>query len=241
METIVIIDFGGQYTQLIARRIRSFQVFSRVLPYSASLKDIMDIRPAGVILSGGPASVLDNGAPSCDVALFEQGIPVLGICYVMQLMGHLLGGKVKAAARREYGLVRVEADRSIPLFRDFADANECWMSHTYQVSSLPDGFQVAASSDNCLIAAMADERRRLYGVQFHPEVNHTRNGAFLLRRFLFDICGCAGDWRMADFARQQIDLIAGRWERRARSFWPCPGAWTARWLPPFCHGPSGRG
>ena len=207
METIVIIDFGGQYTQLIARRIRSFQVFSRVLPYTASLKDIMDIRPAGIILSGGPASVLDSGAPSCDSALFSQEIPVLGICYGMQLMAHLMGGGVKAASRREYGLVNVEADRGLKLFRDFAEHNECWMSHTYQVSTLPEGFRTAASSDNCPIAAMADEHRRLFGVQFHPEVNHTRNGTFLLRRFLFDVCGCAGDWRMADFARQQIDMI----------------------------------
>ncbi len=207
METIAIIDFGGQYTQLIARRVRSFQVFSRVLPYTVALEDIMKLQPAGIILSGGPASVLDENAPSCDRALFSQGVPVLGICYGMQLMAHLLGGEVRAASRREYGLVSVEADRSALLFRDFAEQNPCWMSHTYQVMTPPAGFVTAASSDNCPTAAMADEKRRLYGVQFHPEVNHTQNGAFLLRRFLYDICGCAGDWRVADFAKEQIRAI----------------------------------
>ncbi len=207
MQTIVIIDFGGQYTQLIARRVRSCQVFSQVVPYTAKLGDILAMKPVGIILSGGPASVLDEKAPSCDRALFDQGIPVLGICYGMQLMGHLLGGKVAAASRREYGLVSVEADRRIPLFRDFADQNTCWMSHTYQVVTPPEGFRAAASSDNCPVAAMADEGRRLYGVQFHPEVSHTRNGTFLLRRFLYDICGCTGDWRMADYAREQIGAI----------------------------------
>ena len=207
MDTIVIIDFGGQYTQLIARRVRSCQVFSRVVPCGTKLGDILALCPAGIILSGGPASVLDADAPSCDRALFAQGIPVLGICYGMQLMGHLLGGRVTAASRREYGLVTVEADRRRALFRDFEENNTCWMSHTYQVTELPRGFETAASSDNCPVAAMADESRRLYGVQFHPEVTHTRNGLFLLRRFLFDVCGCAGDWRMADYAREQIKAI----------------------------------
>ncbi len=207
MENIVIIDFGGQYTRLIARRVRSFQVFSTVLPCSASLEEILSRDPKGVILSGGPASVLDEGAPTCDRALFEQGIPVLGICYGMQLMGHLLGGRVAAASRREYGLAEVDADRSHPLFRDFEEHNPCWMSHTYQVVELPRGFAVAASSDNCPVAAMADDGRRLYGVQFHPEVNHTRHGDYLLRRFLYDVCGCTGDWRMADYAGEQIRAI----------------------------------
>ncbi len=207
METAVIIDFGGQYTQLIARRIRSLNVFSQVLPYTASLKDILALSPGGIILSGGPSSVTDPGAPSCDPALFCQGIPVLGICYGMQLMGHLLGGRVTVTEKREYGLVPVRRASRGTLLTDLEEDNACWMSHTCQVVGLPEGFGIAASSANCPVAAMENEKDRLYGVQFHPEVTHTRHGLDILRRFLTDICGFRGDWRMDDYAREQIRRI----------------------------------
>ena len=204
METAVIIDFGGQYTQLIARRVRSLNVFSQVVPYTASLKDINAMSPKGIILSGGPASVTDENAPKCDPELFRLEIPVLGICYGMQLMGHLLGGRVAVTEKREYGLVPVRRERSSTLLTDFEEENACWMSHTCQVVELPEGFRVGASSVNCPVAAMEDRERNLYGVQFHPEVTYTRNGLALLRRFLYDICHFGGSWRMEDYAREQV-------------------------------------
>ncbi|MBQ8136887.1 MAG: glutamine-hydrolyzing GMP synthase [Clostridia bacterium] len=207
MESIVILDFGGQYTQLIARRVRSLHVFSHVLPCQTPLADILRLQPNGVILSGGPASVLEEGAPTCDPALFEASLPVLGICYGMQLMGKLLGGEVKKAPKREYGLVDVTPCHEAALLKDLEAKNACWMSHTFQVSRAPEGFFAAASSENCPVAAMENPAKRLYGVQFHPEVTHTRNGLGVLRRFAFDICGCRGDWRMEDFAREQIRRI----------------------------------
>ena len=207
METAVIIDFGGQYTQLIARRIRSLNVFSQVLPYTATLQEILALSPGGIILSGGPASVTDPGAPSCDPELFRRGIPVLGICYGMQLMGHLLGGRVAVTEKREYGLVPVRRASRGALLADFEEDNACWMSHTCQVVGLPDGFGISASSANCPVAAMENEAQKLYGVQFHPEVTHTRHGLALLRRFLYDICGFRGEWRMEDYAREQVQRI----------------------------------
>ncbi len=207
METAVIIDFGGQYTQLIARRIRSLNVFSQVLPYTATLQEILALSPGGIILSGGPASVTDPGAPSCDPELFRRGIPVLGICYGMQLMGHLLGGRVAVTEKREYGLVPVRRNAGSPLLMDFEEENTCWMSHTCQVVALPEGFEASASSANCPVAAMENRAKRLYGVQFHPEVTHTRGGLAMLRRFLYDVCGFRGTWRMEDYAREQIRRI----------------------------------
>ncbi|MBQ9265282.1 MAG: glutamine-hydrolyzing GMP synthase [Clostridia bacterium] len=206
-DTILILNFGGQYTQLIARRVRQHHVYSQVIPYSASLEEIKSYEPRGIIFSGGPSSVLDADAPRCASGIFELGIPVLGICYGMQLMGHLLGGRVEAADKREYGLVNVKMNHLCSLFADTDARNACWMSHTYQVTALPDGFETVASSDSCPIAAMANREKRLYGVQFHPEVTHTQNGMSMLKRFLFDVCGCAGDWEMGSYAQQQIGAI----------------------------------
>ena len=206
-EAIVILNFGGQYTQLIARRVRQAHVYSYVLPYSAPLKEIQALSPKGIILSGGPASVLDADAPRCDAGVFTLGLPVLGICYGMQLMGHMLGGRVAAAGKREYGLKRVRMNHLCCLFHDTDAENVCWMSHTYQVTELPGGFETIASTDSCPVAAMANEERRLYGVQFHPEVTHTKNGMSILRHFLFDVCGCAGDWEMGSYAQQAIQQI----------------------------------
>lgn len=206
-EAIVILDFGGQYTQLIARRVRQLQVYSYVMPYSSTLEEIREMSPKGIIFSGGPASVLDADAPRCAEGVFQLGIPVFGICYGMQLMGHMLGGRVEPAAKREYGLVKVEMDRSCAILRDTAEENPCWMSHTYQVTGLPSGFQAIASTESCPIAAMADESRHFYGVQFHPEVTHTENGLSILRHFLFDVCGCAGNWEMESYSQRQIRAI----------------------------------
>ncbi len=206
-DRIVILDFGGQYTQLIARRVRQAKVFSQVLPYSAAPDEIKALQPAGIILSGGPSSVLDAGAPRCAIELFDLGIPVLGICYGMQLMGQLLGGSVTADGKREYGLQQVSFDTETALFRGLPRQQACWMSHTSRVDRLPEGFLTTAKTDNCPVAAMADDKRRLYSVQFHPEVTHTVPGMDILKTFLYDICGCRGDWEMTDFAKRAIEDI----------------------------------
>ena len=169
-QKVVILDFGGQYTQLIARRVRECHVYSAVLPYHAPIEDIKAVQPVGVILSGGPASVLDEGAPQCDPQVYELGVPVLGICYGMQLTAHLLGGKVEPAAQREYGRITVSMDDRATLLAGMSDASYAWMSHTYQVKVCPEGFHPIAHTDNCPVAAMADDARHIYGVQFHPEV-----------------------------------------------------------------------
>lgn len=206
-DTIIILDFGGQYTQLIARRVRQAKVLSQVLPFGTGIEEITALAPRGIILSGGPASVLEEGAPRCDPRVFALGIPVLGICYGMQLMGVMLGGSVEPAVKREYGLQDVQLDNDFILFKGLAARQGCWMSHTYQVEALPEGFSAKASTDTCRNAAMADETRRLYGLQFHPEVTHTRQGMAMLNAFLYDICGCSGDWEMADFAKRAVEDI----------------------------------
>ncbi|MBQ8081983.1 MAG: glutamine-hydrolyzing GMP synthase [Clostridia bacterium] len=183
-QTVVILDFGGQYTQLIARRVRQEHVYSHVLPYSATADEIAAFQPIGIIFSGGPASVLDADAPSCDPGVFTLGVPVLGICYGMQLTAHLLGGQVVRAAKREYGLSSVRPDRQCILFADCNVVNDCWMSHTWQVAVPPEGFRVIASTDTCPVAAFADEARRIYGFQFHPESVLTEYGKVMLENFL---------------------------------------------------------
>ena len=213
-QCVLILDFGGQYTQLIARRVREHGVYSCVLPCGATLADIRATRPMGIIFSGGPASVLDEGAPTVDEGVFALGVPVLGICYGMQLMAHLLGAPVERGARREYGRTEVTMDRvEGGLLAGLRPRSACWMSHTYQVARPPEGFAAIAHTADCPVAAMADEARRLYGVQFHPEVTHTEEGARVLENFLLDICGCAGDWSMeayADMAVEQIrDQVGG--------------------------------
>lgn len=206
-DTVIILDFGGQYTQLIARRVRQAKVLSQVLPYWTKPEEIAALPPKGIILSGGPASVLAEDAPRCAAALFEMGVPVLGICYGMQLMAHMLSGHVAAASSREYGLRDVRLNNSEKLFQGLPEQLSCWMSHTYQVEMLPAGFRATASTDTCPVAAMADDQRGLYGLQFHPEVTHTQHGNDILKAFLFEVCGCKGDWQMADFAKQAVNDI----------------------------------
>ncbi len=206
-QKILILDFGGQYTQLIARRVRENHVYSEVIPWSTPVRDIAARQPAGIILSGGPASVCDPDAPQCDPDVWNLGVPVLGICYGMQLTAALLGGSVARAQEREYGRVTVQMGGESPLLEGMEAESACWMSHTWQVTACPPGFRPIAHTDNCPIAAMADEARRLYGVQFHPEVTHTEEGKTLLRNFLYGICGCAGDWTMEAYAETAVRQI----------------------------------
>ncbi|MBR3740411.1 MAG: glutamine-hydrolyzing GMP synthase [Clostridia bacterium] len=206
-QTIIILDFGGQYTQLIARRVRENHVYSEVLPWSIPASEIAARQPVGVILSGGPASVNDPDAPHCDPAVYALGVPVLGICYGMQLTAQLLGGQVERAKEREYGRVTVQMKERSGLLSGMSSASSCWMSHTWQVSKCPPGFHPIASSENCPVAAMANEEKRMYGVQFHPEVTHTDEGKRLLHNFLYGICGCFGDWTMDAYAETAVKQI----------------------------------
>ena len=211
-QKIVILDFGGQYTQLIARRVRECRVYSEVVPWSMSADEIKARKPAGIIFSGGPASVKDKDAPCCDKAIYELGVPVLGICYGMQLTAFLLGGDVERAQEREYGRVTVRMKECTGLLKGMSPSSACWMSHTWQVVRCPDGFHPIAGTDNCPIAAMANAEKRIYGVQFHPEVTHTEEGRRVIENFVLDICGCAGDWTMeayAETAVRQIREIVG--------------------------------
>lgn len=207
-ECVVILDFGAQYTQLIARRVRECGVFSEVLPYTAAIDEVRAKNPRGIILSGGPASVLADDAPKYDKAVFDLGIPVLGICYGMQLIAYLLNGEVAACEQREYGRTTVGMDRRDEgLLKGLKESSQCWMSHTIQVTGLPDGFQPIAHTGSCQFAAMANGARNLYGVQFHPEVTHTEEGRHILHNFLFDICGLSGDWNMDAYAEIAVRQI----------------------------------
>ena len=207
---IAILDFGSQYSQLIARRVREQNVYCELLRYDTVSADLAARRPKGIILSGGPASVTREGAPFCDPALFELGVPVLGICYGMQLTALTLGGKVRPGGRHEYGGAAIDVlDREV-LFQGLDDTLQVWMSHGDQVEIMPEGFIAIASTPSCPVAAMADYRRGLFGLQFHPEVVHTPSGRDILRQFLFDACGCAGDWTMAHFITEQIRMIRAR-------------------------------
>ncbi|MBR4360241.1 MAG: glutamine-hydrolyzing GMP synthase [Clostridia bacterium] len=206
-QKIIILDFGGQYTQLIARRVRENHVYSEVVPWNIPVEEIRRRQPVGVILSGGPASVCDPDAPRCDPAVYDLGVPVLGICYGMQLTAHLLGGRVGKAQEREYGRVAVRMKEQTGLLDGMQKDSACWMSHTWQVCECPPGFRPIAETENCSIAAMADEEKQIYGVQFHPEVTHTEEGKRLLHNFLFGVCRCAGDWTMDVFAETAIRQI----------------------------------
>ncbi|NMD38624.1 MAG: glutamine-hydrolyzing GMP synthase [Christensenellaceae bacterium] len=205
-QRIVILDFGGQYTQLIARRIRECHVYSEVLPYNAPIENIKKGNTVGIILSGGPASVLDENAPKCSKEIFELGIPVLGICYGMQLTAELLGGSVVKASTREYGRIAVNLEES-KLFEGLPKNIEAWMSHTYQVGNMPDGFNCIAHTETCPVAAMANDVKKIYGVQFHPEVSHTDFGTQIIINFIKGICGCVGDWTVEAYIEKTVAQI----------------------------------
>ena len=204
--TIVILDFGSQYTQLIARRIREFNVFSVVLPCTAPLEKILALKPKGIVLSGGPSSVYDEAAPKADPAILSAGLPVLGICYGLQFMTHHLGGKVVAAAAREYGHAEVEIVDPVALFHGLPESLQVWMSHGDHAETLAPGFRITAKTANA-IAGIADESRRLWAVQFHPEVAHTKHGMELLKNFAVNICGATQDWTPAHFITSTVAKI----------------------------------
>jgi len=204
--TIVILDFGSQYTQLIARRIREFNVFSVVLPCTAPLSEVLALHPKGIVLSGGPSSVYDASAPNADPKVLDCGLPILGICYGLQFITHHLGGRVVPAAAREYGHAEVHVIDQTPLFAGLPATLNVWMSHGDHAEALADGFRVVAQTPNA-IAAIADEARRIWAVQFHPEVAHTRQGTDLLRNFAVHICGCTQDWTPEHFIATTVARI----------------------------------
>ena len=206
-ELVLVIDFGGQYNQLIARRVREHNVYCEIVPYNYSIEKIKEKNPKGIIFTGGPNSVLDEGAPTIDKEVLELGVPVLGICYGHQLMTHILGGSVQSAEVREYGKTEVDLSEDCTIFKGLKGNNICWMSHTYHVSKVPEGFKVVGNTKGCPVAAMANEEKKLYGVQFHPEVEHTTFGKEMLANFLFEACNLKGDWSMNSFAEEKIASI----------------------------------
>lgn len=203
---IIVLDFGGQYTQLIARRIRELQVFSAILPCTAKLHDIRAYEPAGIILSGGPCSVYDPAAPVCDAGVLSLGVPVLGICYGLQWISHTLGGRVERAERREYGPAEVDLRHGSALFTGLPRRLKIWMNHGDHVRSLPAGFQITGMSANALSAA-EDPARRIFAVQFHPEVRHTERGSEILRNFVFTVCGAQPAWSGTHFISETVEAI----------------------------------
>nr|WP_276561980.1 glutamine-hydrolyzing GMP synthase [Brevibacillus halotolerans] len=207
MELVVVIDFGGQYNQLIARRVRDLGVYSELLPFNTPVEKIKELSPKGIIFSGGPASVYEEGAPQIDPAIFDLGVPILGICYGMQLMSQTLKGKVERAGKREYGKAEIRLENKHGLYSSWEPSEVVWMSHTDKVVELPEGFVIDAVSDSCPIAAISHPERNLYGVQFHPEVRHTVKGHEFVSNFLFNICKCTGDWSMTTFIEDKIKDI----------------------------------
>ena len=204
MKKVLILDFGGQYNLLIARRVRQSGVFCEIKSYKTPLSDIVAFNADAIILTGGPANVFDEGAPRIDKSIFEMGVPVLGICYGMQLMVYSLGGDCRKAEKREYGKVLLTHKESL-LFKDIPDTSVCWMSHGVEVDSLPDGFSVTATSDYCGFCAVENSDKKLYGVQFHPEVNHTEYGTQILENFLFSVCGFEREWKMSSYVERAIE------------------------------------
>ena len=206
-EKVIILDFGGQYNQLIARRVRECNVYCEVHPYNMSLDDIKKMQPKGIIFTGGPNSVYGADSPLCSKEIFEMGIPILGICYGSQLMAHLLGGKVETAPVSEYGKTEVDVKNSSKIFEGVSPKTICWMSHTDYISEAPKGFEITATTPVCPVAAMENADRKLYAVQFHPEVMHTREGKKMLSNFVYNVCGCSGDWKMDSFVETSIKAI----------------------------------
>ena len=206
-ELILILDFGGQYNQLIARRVRECNVYSEIVPFDISLEKIKEKNPKGIIFTGGPASVLGEDSPKCVDGIFDLGIPVLGICYGMQLMTYTLGGSVAKANKREYGTTNVEIDNTSSLFQGFESTNGFLMSHTDFVKNVPEGFKNIGHTLSCPNAAMANDNKKLYGIQFHPEVNNSVNGTQVIMNFLFNICNCSADWTMSSFVEDSIKSL----------------------------------
>lgn len=206
-ELVVVIDFGGQYNQLVARRVRECNVYCEIYSYKTDLAKIKAMKPKGIILTGGPSSCYEEGAATCSTELFEMGIPVLGLCYGAQLMMHILGGRVEKAPVREYGKTEVLVNTTSPLFQNVQDHTICWMSHFDYISEVAPGFEIVAHTANCPVAAAQNTDRKLYAIQFHPEVLHTVEGSKMLGNFVKNVCGCSGDWRMDSFVEESVKAI----------------------------------
>ena len=206
-EMIIVLDFGGQYNQLIARRVRECNVYAEVHPYTLGLDKIKAMNPKGIIFTGGPNSVYGEDSPRCGKEIFDLGIPILGICYGSQLMSYLLGGTVETAPVSEYGRTEVDVDTSSVLFGNVSPKTICWMSHTDYISRAPEGFKVVATTPVCPVAAMECPEKQLYATQFHPEVMHTQEGKKMLSNFVYKVCGCTGDWKMSSFVEDTIRSI----------------------------------
>ncbi|AHV95526.1 glutamine-hydrolyzing GMP synthase [Paenibacillus sabinae] len=209
-EIIVVLDFGGQYNQLIARRIRDLGVYSELLPYNTPVDRIKELSPKGIVFSGGPMSVYAEDAPHVDPAIYDLGLPIFGICYGMQLMAHQLSGKVERASKREYGKADLTFEAGATLVKGLEGSQTVWMSHGDHVSLLPEGFKLDAGTESAPIAAMSHEGRKLYAVQFHPEVRHSVNGNEMIKNFLYEVCGCDGNWTMESFIEDAIQDIRAK-------------------------------
>jgi GMP synthase (glutamine-hydrolysing) len=209
-QTVLILDFGSQFTQLIARRVRENRIYCEIHPFNLSPEEIRRRRPIGVILSGGPQSVYEEGAPQADAELFRLGVPVLGICYGMQVMAHRLGGSVEGSDTREYGRAEIEVTRPGKLFEGLGQRETVWMSHGDRVGTVPPGFQPSARTHNAPVVAFENPESGLYGIQFHPEVMHTVSGGEILRNFLYGVCGARGDWRMANYLEEAARTVRER-------------------------------
>ncbi len=206
-ESVLIMDFGGQYNQLIARRVRECHVYCELKSYKITAEEIKKAGYMGIIFTGGPNSTYDENAPKCDPAIFQLGIPILGICYGAQLMAQTLGGKVKSSDTKEYGKTEIECNTSSLIFHAAQSKSICWMSHTDYISEIPHGFKITAISEACPVAAMEDIKRHFFAMQFHPEVMHTQQGQLYLQNFLYNACGCTAEWQMSSFVADTIDTL----------------------------------
>lgn len=209
-ETVIVIDFGGQYNQLVARRVRECNVYCEIYSYKTELEKIREMNPKGIILTGGPNSCYEPGAATCSPQLFEMGIPVLGLCYGAQLMMQVLGGKVEKAPVREYGKIEVTVDNDCDLFHNVSPRTICWMSHNDYIAKTAPGFTVCAHTADCPVAAAQNPDKNLYAIQFHPEVLHTVEGTKMLSNFVYQVCGCTGDWKMDSFVQQSVEAIRNK-------------------------------
>jgi GMP synthase (glutamine-hydrolyzing), N-terminal domain or A subunit len=205
-ELVLVVDFGGQYNQLIARRVRENNVYCEIVPYTKALQVAKEKKPVGLIFTGGPASVYEEGAPSIDAEIFELNIPILGICYGAQLIAYVMGGDVSKAELREYGKVELNVE-SGTFLSTATDSDICWMSHGVQINTPPEGFSISATTNTCPVAAMENSGKKIYGVQFHPEVEHTPFGKKLIHNFLYDICKCTGEWTTEGYLEMGIENI----------------------------------
>lgn len=206
-ETVIVLDFGGQYNQLIARRVRECNVYCEIFSYKTDIEKIKEMQPKGIIFTGGPNSVYLEDSPTYTKEIFELGIPVLGICYGAQLMMHLLGGKVETAPVREYGKIEVTVNQSTKLFENVSEKTICWMSHNDYIAEAAPGFEIIAHTNDCPVAAVQNTEKNLYAVQFHPEVLHTKEGKTMLSNFVYNVCECSGDWKMDSFVEESIKAI----------------------------------